>query len=62
MVSVQRARPTDTRFRKGNGVVRATLSSFVVWKDGVIRSTAAVGGKYITMLVAWLMAKPELIP
>eukprot|EP00961_Rhodomonas_salina_P209100 2822191-Rhodomonas_salina.1 len=42
--------------------VRATLSSFVIWKDCVIRSTAAVGRKYITKLVAWLMAKPELIP
>eukprot|EP00961_Rhodomonas_salina_P127895 1724146-Rhodomonas_salina.2 len=42
----------------------ATLSSFVVWKDGVIHSTRAqaVGSKHISMLIKWLMARTELIP
>eukprot|EP00961_Rhodomonas_salina_P048640 653000-Rhodomonas_salina.1 len=54
--------PLEKLHETGLPHVRATLSSFVVWKDGVIRSTSAVGGKYITKLVTWLMARPELIP
>eukprot|EP00961_Rhodomonas_salina_P138734 1866456-Rhodomonas_salina.1 len=54
--------PFEKLHEAGSPNTPATLSSFVVWKDGVVRSTRAVGAKHIKQLIKWLMGRPELIP
>eukprot|EP00961_Rhodomonas_salina_P074810 1004634-Rhodomonas_salina.1 len=53
--------PFEKLHETGHPTLPATLSSFVVWKDGVVLSTGAVGAKHIIALIKWVMARPELI-
>eukprot|EP00961_Rhodomonas_salina_P021164 285059-Rhodomonas_salina.1 len=47
--------PFEKLHETGNPSLLVTLSSFVVWKDGVICSTGAVGAKHIIKLIKWAM-------
>eukprot|EP00961_Rhodomonas_salina_P038687 519820-Rhodomonas_salina.1 len=54
--------PVEKLHETGSPNTPATLSSFVVWKDGIVCSTGAVGARHIMKLIKWLMGRPELIP
>eukprot|EP00961_Rhodomonas_salina_P092586 1245980-Rhodomonas_salina.1 len=58
--------------RRNNGIKRlhakgdpsrpAMLLEFVVWKDGVDRSTRAVGGLYVMSMIKYFEKTPTTIP
>eukprot|EP00961_Rhodomonas_salina_P156622 2109010-Rhodomonas_salina.1 len=47
---------------KGDSLRPATLSEFVVWKDGVDHSTRSVGGLYVMSMIKYFEKTPTTIP
>eukprot|EP00961_Rhodomonas_salina_P029425 396776-Rhodomonas_salina.1 len=56
-----KSHPFEKLHETGNPALPATLSSFIVWKDGVVHSTGAVCAKHIIGLIKWAMFNQAVV-